>query len=53
MFPATLVVTSAIAFVSKRFLEDPGIRLGHRLSDRIARARWPLAADASPSRSAG
>jgi peptidoglycan/LPS O-acetylase OafA/YrhL len=53
MFPATLVVTAAIAYASKRFLEDPGIRLGHRLSDRIARARWPLAADASPSRSAG
>lgn len=43
MFPVVLAValliTSGIALASKRYVEDPGIRLGHRLSEALLRPR--------------
>ncbi|HEY5380164.1 MAG TPA: acyltransferase [Pseudolabrys sp.] len=35
VFPTVVLLTSGLAFLSKRFFEDPGIKFGHRLSNRI------------------
>ncbi len=45
VFPATVVLTCGLAYLSKRLLDDPAIRLGHRLSDRLARGKRGAAAE--------
>ena len=36
VFSVTVVLTSGIAFISKRIIEDPAITYGHKLSQSIA-----------------
>jgi len=36
IFSVTVVLTSGIAFISKRIIEDPAITYGHKLSQSIA-----------------
>ena len=35
VFPSVVFLTSGLAYLSKLFFEDPGIKFGHRLSNRI------------------
>jgi len=39
IFPLVLIATSFISLLTKRFIEDPGIRFGHRLSNNIVAVR--------------
>jgi peptidoglycan/LPS O-acetylase OafA/YrhL len=39
LFPLVVACALGVAWLTKRFIEDPGIALGHRISARLAEGR--------------